>query len=198
MGVRSEVLISVPEAMLPSFCRKAFSVLSPFICAIVLVIGSAHSGAGLFCPSVAFAQNSLPTSAPAAIPTGATPYEFIFGTVQFFLLSFFVYYMLVLRPQQLREEEQGRFLKTLKKDDDVLTSGGIFGKVVSVGDGFVSVEIASGTKIKIQPQHLFSASSNSASKADSKGSESKSSESKSGDTKGSGSSPGSSSASQRR
>ena len=109
------------------------------------------TGAGESVASSSAAVSSPAVSSPA---TGATPYDFIFGTVQFFLLSFFVYYMLVLRPQQVKDEEQARFLKAIKKDDDVVTSSGIFGKVASVGEGFISVEVASGVRLKIDPAHL--------------------------------------------
>ncbi len=99
----------------------------------------------------AWAADAAPV---ATAPVGATPYDFISGTVQFFLMAFFVYFLLVLRPQQVKEDEQARFLRDLKKDDEVLTSGGLLGKVIAVGEGSVSVEIASGVRVRVVPQHL--------------------------------------------
>lgn len=109
----------------------------------------------LLFPSLSWAADA----APAAGPLGGTPYEFISGTVQFFLMSFFVYFLLVLRPQQIKDDDQARFLKDLKKDDEVLTSGGLFGKVSSIGDGFVVVEVANGVKIRVHPLHINSPAS---------------------------------------
>lgn len=125
---------------------------------------SVGARASLFCSmllSAAFAvQLSLCSAfaadgAPAATGVaGGTPYEFISGTVQFFLMAFFVYFLLVLRPQQLKEDDQARFLKELKKDDEVLTSGGLFGRVAMISDQFVTVEVANGVKVRVHPQHI--------------------------------------------
>ena len=55
-----------------------------------------------------------------------------------FMLIFVVMYFLMLRPQKRKEEERRRMLDTVKKNDDVVTIGGIHGKVVSVrGDEVV-------------------------------------------------------------
>lgn len=89
-------------------------------------------------------------TAQAAMPAPVqTPFQFIFGTVQFFLVAFFVYYMLVLRPQQVKEDAQAKFITELKKDTEVVTSGGILGKVSIINDDWITVEIASGVKIKV-------------------------------------------------
>lgn len=97
--------------------------------------------------SVCLAQDAVGGNQAGAM--AVSPYNFIFQTVQFFLFAFFIYYMLVLRPQQLNEEEHARFIKDLKKDDEVQISNGILGKVVAIAEDFVTVEIASGVKVRV-------------------------------------------------
>ncbi|MFN8388876.1 MAG: preprotein translocase subunit YajC [Bdellovibrionota bacterium] len=108
--------------------------------------------------SLAYAAD--PAAAPSAPAPGVaegappTPFQFILSSVNFFLIAFFVYYMLVLRPQQVKQEEQLRFIRDLKKDDEVVTSGGIFGRVREVSPESITVEVANGVRIRVQPQHV--------------------------------------------
>jgi preprotein translocase subunit YajC len=55
----------------------------------------------------------------------------------------------MIRPQQIRAKEHQAFLSALKAGDEIVTSGGIIGRVKSVAEGFVSVEIAGDTVIKV-------------------------------------------------
>ena len=93
-----------------------------------------------------------PTAANAAAPI--SPFQFILSTVQFFLIGFFIYFWLAIRPGQLREEERRKFLKDLKKNDDVMTSGGIFGKVALIKDDSVSIDVGGGVKIRVHLEHI--------------------------------------------
>ena len=83
-----------------------------------------------------------------------TPQDFIINTVLFFLTAFGVYWLLVIRPQQLKEVEQTKVQESLKKGDDVVTSGGIFGKILSSAPDAVTVEIAPNCKIRVQWNHV--------------------------------------------
>lgn len=83
-----------------------------------------------------------------------SPFEFIFSTVWFILIAIFVYYMLVLRPEAIEQQSRETFLSALKKNDEVVTSGGILGKVSSIKDDCVMVEIASNVRIKVLPSAL--------------------------------------------
>lgn len=83
-----------------------------------------------------------------------SPFEFIFSTVWFILIAIFVYYMLVLRPEAIEQQSKETFLSGLKKNDEVVTSGGIVGKVSSIKDDLVTVEIASNVRIKVLPANL--------------------------------------------
>jgi len=95
--------------------------------------------------------------AAAAAPTSArmNPFQFILGTVNFFLIAFFVYYVLMLRPQQLKQDEHARFLRDLKRDEEVVTSGGLLGRVSAIAPEQITVDVGSGTKLRFKPEHVF-------------------------------------------
>ncbi|MFK7895858.1 MAG: preprotein translocase subunit YajC [Myxococcota bacterium] len=77
------------------------------------------------------------------------------GDLAFFLMMgaiFLIFYFLVIRPQQKQQREREEFLKTAAKGDDVVTLGGIHGKVLAVDGDILEVEIARvrGEKVKIR------------------------------------------------
>lgn len=61
-----------------------------------------------------------------------------------------VFYFLLIRPQNKRAKEQKEMLAKIATGDEVATNGGILGKVVEVGEQFLSVEIAAGVTVKMQ------------------------------------------------
>jgi preprotein translocase subunit YajC len=65
-----------------------------------------------------------------------------------------IFYFLLIRPQQKRVKEHQALLSKLAVGDEVVTAGGILGKVTDVGDGFVSVEIADSVRIKVQKSQI--------------------------------------------
>lgn len=66
------------------------------------------------------------------------------------ILMFVVLYFVMIRPQMKRQKEQKAMLDALAKGDEVITAGGIAGKVTKVSDAFVSVEVSNGVDIQIQ------------------------------------------------
>ena len=64
------------------------------------------------------------------------------------LLIFVVFYFLLIRPQQKRMKEHKGKLEAVKKGDQVITGGGLVGKVVRVDDVYVDVELGQGLKVK--------------------------------------------------
>ena len=66
------------------------------------------------------------------------------------IMMFVVLYFLMIRPQMKRQKEQKAMMDALAKGDEVVTSGGILGKVTKVTDTFVTLEIANGTEIAAQ------------------------------------------------
>ena len=77
------------------------------------------------------------------------------GTVQLlmgiapWLLIFVVFYLLMIRPQQRRVKDHQAAINAVEKGDDVITAGGIRGRVTKVSDEEAEVEIASGVKVRV-------------------------------------------------
>ena len=65
------------------------------------------------------------------------------------ILIIFVFYFLLIRPQQKKTREHQEFLSNLKKGDEVVTSAGIHGKITGLTDVIATLEIAEGVRIKI-------------------------------------------------
>lgn len=81
----------------------------------------------------------------AAGQTGGRPsYEGVIMLV----IMFAIFYFLLIRPQQKRAKQHKQLLEALKVGDAVTTAGGIHGKVVALQDDVVTVEIATGVKVK--------------------------------------------------
>ena len=96
--------------------------------------------------SEAFAQ-----AAPAA--TGAADGAFGLGGLGGMLpliLMFVVLYFIMIRPQMKRQKEHKAMIDALAKGDEVVTSGGVLGKVSKLGETFVGLEVANGVEIQIQ------------------------------------------------
>jgi preprotein translocase subunit YajC len=87
----------------------------------------------------AFAQ------AAEAPPAGA-----VFAQFLPIILIFIIFYFLLIRPQQKKMKEHRAMVEALRRGDQVVTSGGIVGKVSKVQeDGMVEVEIAEGVRVKV-------------------------------------------------
>ena len=76
-----------------------------------------------------------------------------------------IMYFFMIRPQQTRAKEHQTFLTALKAGDEVVTSGGIIGRVKSINEGFISVEIANNTVIKVLKSAIESQSPRAAAQA---------------------------------
>jgi preprotein translocase subunit YajC len=64
------------------------------------------------------------------------------------VLIFVVFYFLLIRPQQKRAKEHEAKINAVQKNDEVVTGGGLMGKVTKVADDYVEVEIATGVRVK--------------------------------------------------
>ena len=63
---------------------------------------------------------------------------------------FAVFYFVLIRPQSKRQKEHKAMVASLSKGDEVVTNGGLLGKITNVGDAFVTVEIAQGMEVRVQ------------------------------------------------
>jgi preprotein translocase subunit YajC len=66
------------------------------------------------------------------------------------ILMFVVLYFLMIRPQMKRQKEQKAMIDALAKGDEIVTAGGVVGKVTKVSDGYVTIEVSEGTEILMQ------------------------------------------------
>jgi preprotein translocase subunit YajC len=88
---------------------------------------------------------------PAAIPVVfAQAMGGSLGTnLLFFGALFAIMYFVLIRPQQKQMKEQQAMLSSLKKGDDVVTQGGLLGKIFAVQDKVVTLEVSSGVKLRV-------------------------------------------------
>ncbi|MEM7281563.1 MAG: preprotein translocase subunit YajC [Pseudomonadota bacterium] len=78
--------------------------------------------------------------------TGPSP----MGTLLFPLILIAVFYFLLIRPQQKRAKEHRLMVEGLSAGDEIVTNGGVLGKVTEVGEQFLTVEISPSQNIKLQ------------------------------------------------
>ena len=86
-----------------------------------------------------FIANAYAQTAPAAQP-GA---ESSLMSIGFMVLIFIVFYFLLIRPQVKRQKEQKAMVDALNKGDEVLTAGGIVGKITDLADQYITLQVAS-------------------------------------------------------
>ena len=92
-----------------------------------------------------FATAAFAQSAGGAAGAGAALSSFLP-----LILIFLIMYFLLIRPQQKKLKDHKAMVEALRRGDQVLTAGGILGKVIKVGDdGALEVEIADGVKVKV-------------------------------------------------
>lgn len=70
----------------------------------------------------------------------------------FLILLFVVFYFLLLRPQMKKAKEHKKLVSALSKGDEVVTVGGVLGRISEVHDDFVTLEVADGVQLKVQKQ----------------------------------------------
>jgi preprotein translocase subunit YajC len=87
-----------------------------------------------------------PAAAQAAPAAQGNPMSLIIMMVLFFA----VFYFMAIRPQMKRAKEHRALLSGLSKGDEVITNGGLAGRVVDLTDSFVGLEISDGVSVKIQ------------------------------------------------
>lgn len=66
-----------------------------------------------------------------------------------FLAIFAIFYFFIIRPQSKRQSQHRDFLSQMKRGDEVITTGGIFGRVEGLTDSFVTLEVSDGVRIRV-------------------------------------------------
>jgi len=79
------------------------------------------------------------------------------GTLQGLLpmiALFVIFYFLLIRPQQKRQKEHKNMVAGLAKGDEVVTMGGVLGKITAIDDNFITLEVAKDVNIRVQRQSV--------------------------------------------
>src|SRR5260370_24237540 len=109
----------------------------------------------MLCEGTAWAQ------AAAGAPGAGSPSiveQLMTGPGPIMALVIAVMYFLVFRPQNRKAQEQAKLLSSLKRNDEVVTTGGIIGKITEVGDKVIILEIASNVRIRVERLQMASIS----------------------------------------
>ena len=72
------------------------------------------------------------------------------GQYGFLILMFVAMYFLMIRPQQKRAKEQKAMMEALAKGDEVVTAGGLLGRISKISDQYITLEISSGSEATVQ------------------------------------------------
>lgn len=95
-------------------------------------------------------NNAFAQAAPAASGT-----QGILGFLPLIIL-FVAFYFFLIRPQMKRQREHQKLVEGLHKGDEVVTTGGVLGRIADVADNYLKVEVAKGIELKIQKQAVSS------------------------------------------
>lgn len=99
---------------------------------------------------LAFAMAGAPGGAPGGAGGGMAAFQQIIPLV----FMFAIFYFLLIRPQQKKAKEHKALLEAMKKGDNVITAGGVHGKVTAVENELVTLEVANNVNIKITKSYI--------------------------------------------
>jgi len=91
---------------------------------------------------------------PAYAQAAGAPSGSGFGQILILVVFVAIFYFMLIRPQQKRMKEQQAMLAKLATGDEVVTSGGILGRIAEVGEIFVTLEVADGVKLRVQRSQI--------------------------------------------
>jgi len=89
----------------------------------------------------------------AAGPAGGDTMSFLMSIAPLILI-FIVFYFLLIMPQQKKAKQHKQMLESIQKGDDVITSGGIHGKVVGITDQVLTIDVGEKMKIKVSKEFI--------------------------------------------
>ena len=92
-----------------------------------------------------FISNAFAQTAPAA--SGGTDSLMSFLPL---VLMFVVLYFIMIRPQMKRQKEHKAMIEAIAKGDEIVTSGGLVGRVAKLSESFLHVEVANGVELQVQ------------------------------------------------
>ncbi len=89
------------------------------------------------------------SSAYAQATTAAAPEQSLLGML-LLVLMFVVLYFVMIRPQMKRQKEHKAMIEAVAKGDEIVTAGGLIGKISKLGDTFIHLEVANGVELQVQ------------------------------------------------
>ncbi|PZP32987.1 MAG: preprotein translocase subunit YajC [Roseateles depolymerans] len=92
-----------------------------------------------------FISNAYAQAAQGA----ASPESSLLGMLPL-VLMFVVLYFVMIRPQMKRQKEHKAMIEAVAKGDEVVTAGGLVGKISKLGESFIHVEVANGVEVQVQ------------------------------------------------
>ncbi len=92
-----------------------------------------------------FIEDAFAQTAPAGAANGLMSFLPL-------LIIFLVFYFLLIRPQMKRAKEHKALVSALSQGDEIITTGGLLGRITELGNDFVSVEVSDNVNIKVQRQ----------------------------------------------
>ncbi|KRH99298.1 preprotein translocase subunit YajC [Curvibacter sp. PAE-UM] len=99
-----------------------------------------------------FISSAFAQTAPAAAAGGDIQSSLM--SMLPIVLMFVVLYFIMIRPQMKKQKEHRAMVEALAKGDEVVTAGGLLGRVNSLNENFVGVEIANGVEVQLQRQAI--------------------------------------------
>lgn len=94
-----------------------------------------------------FISNAFAQTSPAV---AATEVSSSLMSMLPLVLMFVVLYFIMIRPQMKRQKEHKALVEALAKGDEVVTAGGMLGKVSKLGESYIHVEVANGVEVQVQ------------------------------------------------
>ena len=94
-----------------------------------------------------FISQAYAQAAPAAAAGGT---ESSLMSLLPLVLMFVVLYFIMIRPQMKRQKEHKAMIESLAKGDEVITSGGMIGRITKLGESYMHIEVAGGVEVQVQ------------------------------------------------
>ena len=96
-----------------------------------------------------FISSAFAQTAPAAAAAGGDMQSSLMSMLPL-VLMFVVLYFVMIRPQMRKQKEHRTMIEALAKGDEIVTSGGLLGKVTKMGDSYLNLEVANGVELQVQ------------------------------------------------
>ena len=96
-----------------------------------------------------FISSAFAQTAPAAAATGGDMQSSLMSMLPL-VLMFVVLYFVMIRPQMKKQKEHRTMVEAIAKGDEIVSAGGMLGKISKLGDSYLGLEIANGVEVQIQ------------------------------------------------